>query len=88
MPHNLVNIIKNKYPTINFKIYTAINFSTDSFNITLKKNEYGMKSFDIEYLKYLNIDINEYPEEYERYNILFDKNNFYNTDNINIIYLE
>jgi hypothetical protein len=90
IPYKLIDIIKNKYPKLNFVIHCAINYSNESLNISLKKNKEGIKEFDIEYLKYLNISKEQYPEEYERYEKNMNKEEYDKINNsyINILYLD
>jgi len=76
----LENIIKNKYPNLNFNLY--IYQGLDKFiNITMKKTKESIIEFDVAYLKYLNISEEEYPEEYERYK----NNNIISFEDTNIL---
>ena len=50
---NNMNIIKNKYPNLNFNLY--IYQGLDKFiNITIKKTKESIIEFDVAYLIYLN----------------------------------
>lgn len=69
LPYELINIFKNNYPLLNFTIVCVVNYNN---YITINNSEEGMKEFETEYLKYLNIDRTIYPEEYERYEKEFD----------------
>jgi hypothetical protein len=90
VPYELSNIIQQKYPNLNYTIFSAVNFSSDALALTLKKNEIGIKEFDIKYLKYMDINEEEYPEEYDRYKNHLDKDKYDNiTDkHIQILYTD
>ena len=43
LPYKLINIIKEKYPLLNFTIHNIINYSCGSINLPIKKTEEGIK---------------------------------------------
>jgi hypothetical protein len=88
IPYELETLILNKYLNLDFNIYCKINFTNKTINIPLNKTEEGVIEFEVKYLQYLNINIYEYPEEYNRYNRNFDLNNFHNINSERIMILE
>jgi hypothetical protein len=64
-PIELFNIIKHKHPNLQFKIYNIVNFGNENKNCLYNASIEGAKQFEIDYLKYMNVD--ESSKEYERY---------------------
>tara|TARA_Y100000389_G_scaffold204960_1_gene261279 strand:+ start:9194 stop:9880 length:687 start_codon:yes stop_codon:yes gene_type:complete len=70
----LINILKTKYPDLKFTIccYTDVKLFkglTRKCRENPDKSEEGILEFNTEYLKYLNITEEKYPEEWYRYKI-------------------
>jgi hypothetical protein len=78
IPYELIDILKNKYPETNFKIYVAVNLP-DERHVTNRGTFEELIHFEREYLTYLNITEEEFPEEHARYTGPFkDYSNFKN----------
>lgn len=76
IPYELCEVIKNKYPELKFKINSIVDFGPHTLNALIHNNVDGGKAQEIAYLRYMNVDETEYPEEYNR----FEKE-FINKDN-------
>ena len=81
IPYELVETIKSKYPNLKFKINSIVDFGPHTLNALIHNNIDGGKAQEIDYLKYMGVDENEYPEEYNRFAVEFiNKNNQTNED--------
>ena len=88
IPYELEEIIKRKFPNLNFTIHCFINFTQNSIDFTTNKNRDGIRDFEIAYLKYFNVNEEQHPEEYARFYREFDATKFQNiaSNHIKIYY--
>ena len=81
IPYELESIIKKKHPNLEFRINSIVDFGPHTMNSLSHKNVDGGKGQEIDYLKYMKVSSNEYPEEYNRFtNEFINKNNKTNED--------
>ena len=66
-PTELLEIIKRKYPNLKFKINTIVDFGRHTVDCLITKTADSSKEYEMDYLKYMNITEDEYPEEFARY---------------------
>lgn len=69
IPTELCEIISNKYPNLNFELYSYYNYSKYTYDMTHKKDDDSVHKWEKTQWKLMNIDPNEYPNEYNRYDI-------------------
>lgn len=85
IPTELVDIIKNKYPNLKFKINAIVDFGYHTTNcLTTKTSEFS-KKYEIAYLKYMKISELEHPKEFARYYEKSVVTDFIDHENINLI---
>jgi len=66
VPYELVDVIKNKYPNLKFKINTIINFGPHTTNCLINRTvESGIK-YEIDYHRYM-LNEEENKKEFSRY---------------------
>jgi hypothetical protein len=83
-PIELVEILKNKYPNLDFTVNTIINFGPHTMNCLIHNNPIDAKLYQQHYLKYMGLDEEHYPEEFNRYKTDYQSlNQIY--ENINLI---
>jgi hypothetical protein len=69
LPIELVEIIQRKYPNLDFRINTIINFGPHTTNCLINKSNIGGISYETDYLRYMRIEEETHKEEYERYHL-------------------
>jgi hypothetical protein len=66
IPYELVDVIKEKYPNLKFRINTIINFGPHTVNCLINRTvEAGIK-YEMYYHSYM-LDEEKYPNEFSRY---------------------
>jgi len=71
IPYEIVDIIKNKYPNLKFKVHAIVNYGRSTPNSLMSYTPGNYFGFEQRYLEYLGVDPKTNPEEYERYSIPF-----------------
>jgi hypothetical protein len=69
IPYELVDILKNKYPNLKFKIHTIVNFGPHTINCLINKTPSDSIKYEIDFLNYMGITKDKYPKEFIRYEI-------------------
>jgi len=86
IPYELVDIIKEKYPNLNFKVNTIIDFGRHTVDCLITNTPEASKEYEMDYLRYMNITENEYPEEFSRYRNELITKDIKNDEHIILIY--
>lgn len=85
VPFELEKIIKTKHPNLKFKIHTISNFTNNNighlFNCTIN----GGVEYEIDYLNYMGITEEKYPDEIKRYKIEHNTQSGDVNENIRIV---
>jgi hypothetical protein len=84
LPVELLDILNKKYLSLDFEIITLLNISNGTIDGTRNKTLNNAIDFELSYLKYLNIDKEKYPQEYNRY--FTPLQNFNNIEKCKIMY--
>lgn len=85
VPTELVNIIKKKYPNLQFVINTIVDFGPNTVNCLTNKTSEFSKEYEIAYLKYMKISELEHPKEFARYYEKSVVTDFMDHENIKLI---
>lgn len=72
IPYELVDILKNKYPNLKFKINTIVNFGPHTVNCLINKTPSDSIKYEIDFLNYMEITKDKYPNEFTRYEIPYE----------------
>jgi len=67
VPNKLDEVISKKYPELNFTIYCWTKFTPFIISQMINSSIEGVCNFEIEYLRYMNIDRDTFPDEYDRF---------------------
>lgn len=68
IPTELCKIISDKYPNLNFEIFSYYNYSKYTYDMTNDKDDISVHNWEKTQWDIMGIDPTEYPEEYNRYN--------------------
>lgn len=67
IPVELCKVISDKYPSLNFDIYSYYNYSRYTYSLTHNRDDISVHNWEKSQWEIMGIDANKYPEEYERY---------------------
>ena len=67
IPTELCEVISKKHPSLDFEIFNFYNYSKYTYDLTKKKDDEAVHNWEKNQWEVMGININEYPEEYARY---------------------
>ena len=72
VPLELSEIIKAKYPNLNFKIHCVCDYTQNNIGHLYDVSRNGGVNYETHYLKYMNITEENQPNEFVRFNSEFN----------------